>query len=212
MKSILILLACISFTLLAGTAHSQSLEQLLAPEIGTLDSAKGPAVLQPLANSFERIALAHPKSWHANYYAAYTYTLLAFAAPKDQIDALGDRAQEYLDLAMAIRPNDTENHILAAYLLSARINANPMVRGASMGRESKTHLTAALEQEPDNPRALFVRGMGIYHTPAVFGGGKKKAKPFLDRALEAFDAIDSDAPLAPRWGRRETAQLLAEYK
>src|SRR5690606_23676158 len=134
----------------------------------------------------ERIALAHPKSWHANYYTAYGYTLLALNAPKDDIDALADRAAEYLDIATSIRPDEAENHILMAYLLSARINVNPMIRGASMGRESKTHLTTALEQEPDNPRALYVRGMGIFHTPAVFGGGKRKAKPYLDSALEMF--------------------------
>lgn len=210
MKSFL--LFCISFSLLTSAARGQSLEELLAPEIAVLDTAKGTDVLQQLANNFERIALAHPKNWHANYYTAYTYTLLAFAAPKGEIDAIGDRAQEYLDLATAIRPYDAENHILSAYLLSARIDVNPMVRGASMGRESKTHLTTALEQDPNNPRGLYVRGMGIFHTPAVFGGGKKKAKPFLDRALEIFDTPNDVAPLDPRWGRRETAHLLEEYK
>lgn len=210
MKSFL--LFCISFSLLTSATRGQSLEALLAPEIAVLDTAKGTDALQQLANNFERIALAHPKNWHANYYTAYTYTLLAFAAPKNEIDAIGDRAQEYLDLAMAIRPHDPENHILAAYLLSARIDVNPMVRGASMGRESKTYLTTALEQDPNNPRGLYVRGMGIFHTPAVFGGGKKKAKPFLDRALEIFDIPNDVAPLDPRWGRRETVQLLEEYK
>src|SRR5690606_21553481 len=133
--------------------------------IAVLDTAETTVALQQVANDFERIALAHPKSWHANYYTAYSYTLLALAAQKDQIDALADRAEEYLAVAATIRPDDAENHVLAAYLLSARINVNPMVRGASMGRDSKTHLTAALEREPDNPRALFVRGMGIFHTP-----------------------------------------------
>lgn len=210
MKSFLLL--CTSFCLFTTTVPAQSLEELLVPEIAGLDTAESTDALQQLANNIERIALAHPKSWHANYYTAYSYTLLAFAAPKDEIDAISDRAQEYLDLALAIRPYDAENHILAAYLLSARIDVNPMVRGASMGRESKTHLTTALQQEPNNPRGLYVRGMGIFHTPAVFGGGKKKAKPFLERALEFFDTSNDAAPLDPRWGRRETAQLLKEYK
>ncbi len=210
MKSFL--LVCISLTLWAGAARGQSLKELLTPQIAALDTAIGTDTLQQLANGFERIALAHPKNWHANYYTAYTYTLLAMAAPKDQIDPLSDRAQEYLDQAVAIRPADVENHILAAYLLSARINVNPMMRGASMGRESKTHLTEALEREPDNPRALYVRGMGIFHTPTVFGGGKKKAKPYLDRAWEVFDTSEDVFSLDPHWGQRETEQLLAEFK
>lgn len=206
-----LLIICISVTAWMGAAHGQSLEELLTPNVAELDTARRTDALQRLGNSFERIALAHPKSWHANYYTAYTYTQLALEAKKDQIDALADKAEEYLDHALRIRPDEVENHILAAYLLSARINVNPMTRGASMGRESKAHLTKALEREPNNPRGLFVRGMGIFHTPAVFGGGKKKAKPFLERALEIFDAADTPTPLTPRWGKRETAQLLTEY-
>src|SRR5690554_892944 len=132
MKSLLFI--CILLSICVEAAHSQSLEELLPPNIAALDTANGSNALQQLANDFERIALAHPKSWHANYYTAYTYTLLALAAQKDQIDALADRAEEYLDLATTIRPVDVENHILTAYLLSARINVNPMMRGASMGR------------------------------------------------------------------------------
>ena len=209
MKSFLLVAAI--FTLWVGPTRAQSLEVLLTPKMAALDTAKSTAVIQQLTNDVERIALAHPKSWHANYYTAYGYTLLALKAPKDDIDALADRAMEYLDIATAIRPDEAENHILMAYLLSARINVNPMMRGAGMGRESKAHLTTALEQEPDNPRALYVRGMGIFHTPAVFGGGKKKAKPYLDKALETFEALTGTDPLEPRWGQPETEELLTEY-
>ena len=202
---------CLFFTASVNTALGQSLEELLLPKVAALDTAKSTDTWQQVANEFERIALAHPKSWHANYYAAYSYTLLALMAPKDEIDALADRAAEYLNAATSIRPDDAENHILVAYLLSARINVNPMMRGASMGRESKTHLTAALELEPNNPRGLYVRGMGIFHTPAVFGGGKKKAKPYLDKALEIFGNTSHADPLEPHWGGQETEKLLMEY-
>ena len=90
------------------TTYGQSIEELLTPKTTMLDTAKSAAALQQLANDFERIALAHPKNWHANYYTAYTYTLLALAAEKDRIDALADRAKEYLDVATAIRPDDAE--------------------------------------------------------------------------------------------------------
>ena len=206
------LFASILFTLWMSTAAGQSLDALLTPKVAALDTAKSAATVQQLANDFERIALAHPKSWHANYYTAYSYTLLALKAPKDDIDALANRAAEYLDVATSIRPDEAENHILMAYLLSARINVNPMMRGATMGRESKSHLTAALEREPGNPRGLYVRGMGIFHTPAVFGGGKKKAKSYLDNALEIFEApTDHADPLEPHWGRQETIALLTQY-
>lgn len=199
------------FALWMDTAAGQSLEALLTPKVAALDTAERAEIIQQLANDLERIALAHPQSWHANYYTAYGYTLLALKAPKDDIDAVADRAEEYLDMATSIRSDEAENHILAAYLLSARINVNPMMRGARMGRESKAYLTAALDREPNNPRALYVRGMGIFHTPAVFGGGKKKAKPYLDKALKIFKATKNADLLEPHWGQRETIQLLTPY-
>jgi len=198
--------------LMPSTLRSQTLAQLLQPKIDALDKAEGAKDLQQLANDFERIAVAHPKSWHAHYYAAYCYVRLAYSASKDQIDAFADRADEFLKTAGEIRPEDAENEVLAAYVLGARIYVNPMFRGASMGSESKKLLSKAIERQPDNPRALYVRGMGIYNTPAAFGGGKKKAKPYLDRALALFDAEDELDRLEPHWGLQETQALLANYR
>ncbi len=209
MKSLLTVLTFLSF--LPVSLYSQTLEQLLVPKIQTLDRTEDADGMQALANDFERIALAHPKSWHAQYYAAYTYTRLAYLSPKGQIDAFGDRADEFLEKAKTIRPEEAENHILAAYLLGARIYVNPMFRGASLGSESKALLSTALEWEPDNPRALYVRGMGIYNTPSAFGGGKKKAKPYLDRALQIFESNEHRDALEPHWGHQETEKLLAKY-
>lgn len=166
---------------------------------------------QRLANELERLALARKNDWHAQYYAAYAYVELANLSGKRAIDALCDRAQEFLDRAVNIRPKESENHVLKAYLLSARMNVNPMFRGASMGRESKTELDLALELNPNNPRAHYVRAMGIYHTPAVFGGGKSKARPHLDTSLKAFRENPPANPLDPAWGAHAVRELLASY-
>lgn len=177
------------------------------------DSDLSRQTLQTLAGDLERIALASPDHWHAQYYAAYAYIELAFRAPKKDIDQLCDRAQEFLDQAIKLRPNESENHVLKAYLLSAKINVNAMFRGASMGKESKAELDRALELNPENPRAHYVRAMGIYYTPAVFGGGQKKAKPHLDRSAEHYQqAASADRhPLDPQWGHQAVKELLHSY-
>lgn len=166
---------------------------------------------QRLANELERLALARKNDWHAQYYAAYAYVELANLSGKRAIDALCDRAQEFLDQAFKIRPKESENHVLKAYLLSARMNVNPMFRGASMGRESKTELDRALELNPNNPRAHYVRAMGIYFTPAVFGGGKTKAKPHLDTSLRIYRNYPGKTPIDPHWGQKAAEDLLATY-
>lgn len=166
---------------------------------------------QRLANELERLALARKNDWHAQYYAAYAYVELANLSGKRAIDALCHRAQEFLDQAFKIRPKESENHVLKAYLLSARMNVNPMFRGASMGRESKTELDLALELNPNNPRAHYVRAMGIYFTPAVFGGGKTKAKPHLDTSLRIYRNYPGKTPIDPHWGQKAAEDLLATY-
>lgn len=169
------------------------------------------AQVQTLANELERIALVRKNDWYAQYYAAYAYIELANKAAKREIDNLCDRAQEFLDKAISLRPEESENHVLKAYLLSARINVNAMFRGAGMGRDSKTELDRALELNPNNPRAHYVRAMGIYFTPAVFGGGKTKAKPHLDTSLRIYRNYPGKTPIDPHWGQKAAEDLLATY-
>lgn len=190
----------------------QAVDGLLLPKVEQLNKGNLNAQsLTRMANELERIALAHSQDWHAQYYAALAYIELANQAPKKEIDNLCDRADEYLKKAQLIRPNESENYVLKAYLLSARINVNAMFRGASMGRESKEQLDLALRQNSKNPRAHYVRAMGIYYTPAAFGGGKKKAKAHLDASLKAYRENPPATALDPDWGRQEVEKLLRNY-
>lgn len=188
------------------------IRSLLEPTTAELnkDNLKAPD-LQRMAGELERVALAHPEDWHAQYYTAYAYVALANQSAKKDIDNLCDRAQEFLDNALKIRPQEAENHVLKAYLLSARMNVNAMFRGASMGRESKVELDKALQLNPNNPRAHYVRAMGIYFTPAAFGGGKKKAKPHLELSLQKYGSFSAQSSLDPSWGLNEVKKLLATY-
>lgn len=194
------------------TSAQQAVGGLLLPKVEQLNKgALSQAQLQQIANELERIAMAYPRDWHAQYYTAYTYVELANVSAKKEIDQLCDRADEFLKNAMRIRPDHAENYVLKAYLLSARINVNAMFRGASMGRESKQQLDLALSRDPENPRAHYVRAMGIYFTPAAFGGGKKKAKAHLDHSLKAYKAHPAASPLDPDWGMKAVEELLTTY-
>lgn len=210
--SLFILLILIMLTGNRQTNAQQAVSGLLLPKVEQLNKGNlSKQTLQQLANELERIALAHPKDWHTQYYAAYTYIELANHSAKKEIDNLCDRADEFLKKAMLVRPDESENYVLKAYLLSARINVNAMFRGASMGRESKEQLDLALRRNPNNPRAHYVRAMGIYYTPAAFGGGKKKAKAHLDASLTAYRQYPAVSILDPDWGRQALEKLLATY-
>ena len=74
--------------------------------------------------------------------------------------------------------------------------------------KSANCLTGAVELDPHNPRAYYLKGLLTFHTPRFVGGGKAKAKPWLQRAAEAFDNFNFTSAVAPAWGVKKNAELL----
>lgn len=201
--STVILAACLTL------AYAQT-DSLLAARVKVLDTARSVTTLQRLANEFERIALADESSWLANYYTAYAYVELAYQTKGEKIDTYCDQAAVYLQNAEKLQPAHTEIYALYAYLYGARVNVNPMLRGAKMGTQSEQYINLAIQADPDNPRPYLVRGMGKYYTPKIFGGGKDKAIPFLEKALEKFNTFNPQPIYAPNWGKPLTERLLRD--
>ena len=56
---------------------AQDVETMLTEKIKVLDKSYKTPELQPLANDFERVALAAPTNWLANYYTAYVNIRIA---------------------------------------------------------------------------------------------------------------------------------------
>lgn len=190
----------------------QSLAQnnLLSQNIALIEKANTAEQWKSLALNFEKTAKAEPNNWYANYYTALAYIEIANASEKN-IDELCDKADIYLNKAIQLEKNNAENYILKAYLLSAKIQENPMLRGMKYGKESKKQLDIALKLDSKNPRYYYIRGRGIYNTPSMFGGGTKKAKPYLEKAMEYYKTQKTNSNLAPSWGRKQTRQLLNTY-
>lgn len=162
------------------------------------------------ANQFERIAMNEKKEWLPLYYAAYGYIMISFQetdnAKKDQYL---DRAQNFLDQAMAIEPNESELHMLQGFLYPSRINIDPMNRGmAYMGKMNES-LDKALLLNPDNPRVYFLRATMTFHMPEAYGGGAAKALPLFKTAAEKFAIFKPKSDLSPNWGKEGND---AEYK
>lgn len=205
--SVLILMACMT----VAYAQRQT-DSLLAARINVLDTARSAVTLQQLANDFERIALVDEESWLANYYSAYAYAELAYKAKGEQIDAYCDQAEVYLQKAEKLQPAHSEIYALYAYLFGARVNVNPMLRGAKMGTQSERYIDLSIEANPENPRPYLIRGMGKYYTPRIFGGGKDRAIPFLEHALEKFSRFKPEPAYAPHWGKTLAEQLLRDSR
>lgn len=183
---------------LAGETY----EKAMTTAIGKLFQAQTTASNQDAANQFERIATIEKADWLPLYYASYAYIQMTFQE-QDAVkkDAYLDQAQKLLDAAMKLAPEESELYMLQGFLYPARINIDPMARGAQYFGEMNRALDKSLELNPDNPRVYFLRAMMTLNMPEAFGGGAAKALPIFNVAQEKFEIFQPKTALSPNWGK-----------
>jgi len=209
MKKLLSLAVLLSVTLFT-TAQNKKYVSAMEKNVVALDTTRDGLQLQNLANNFERIASAEKAEWLPNYYAAYCYVNMTYSTKGDQIDTYCDKAEKFIKIADSISPNNSEIYTLKAQIASARISVNPMTRGQKYGMESGELREKAKAFDKTNPRPYYLEGTAYFYTPAMFGGGKDKAKPAFQKALEMYETFKPASTIAPNWGKNSTQYFLKE--
>jgi hypothetical protein len=115
-------------------------------------------------------------------------------------DQILDRAQENLDRALTIFPDESELYALQAFLYPSWVTADPMGRGMQYMEKMGKALEKAKAFSPDNPRALFLEAVHILNLPTSMGGGPGAARPIFLEADAKFRAFHNEDPLWPDWG------------
>jgi tetratricopeptide (TPR) repeat protein len=110
-------------------------------------------------------------------------------------------ARKHLEAALEIDDKNGELHALLGSVLGAMIGFERS-RGAELGPLSSAEMSRALDLEPNNPRVLLLRGIGLLNTPEEWGGGLAAAEPHLRRAVQLFNSEPPQRPW-PNWGRAE---------
>jgi hypothetical protein len=196
-------------TILTGFASfSQDWQQPLQTELTKLDTCKNIHVWKQSIAKLESLTKANPDEWLLQYYTGWAYTQPSFQAEAEE---LSDKAAPFVKKALELQPSNTETLTLMAYWLSARINASK-ARGVTLGGESRSYAQKAIEADSSNPRAYLIKALVTFYTPAVFGGGKKKAEPIVQETTQRFAAFKPKSALDPHWGNDICQQLAAEYK
>ncbi len=210
----LFLLAAVALFTTSAMAQSEKYMASMKSNIVSIDTSfKNPLNLLTLANNFERIATAEKTQWLPYYYAAlcqvnYTY----MENDKTKVDAIADKATELIDKAAALQPDNSEISCVKSMIASAHLMVNPMQRYMEYGPESQSHIDAAMQQDPTNPRPEYLKGQGLKYTPEQFGGGCATAKPILLSALDKFNKFKAASDLHPNWGKQRTELLISECK
>jgi hypothetical protein len=198
-------------TMLTGfTSFSQDWQQSLQTELHKFDTSKNFNAWKQSIARLESLTKAHPEEWLLQYYTGWAYTQPSFQI-NGLAEELTDKAEPYVKKALELQPDNTETLTLMAWWLSARINASK-VRGVTLGSESRSYAQKAIEADSSNPRAYLIKALVTYYTPALFGGGKKKAEPIVQEAAQRFATFKPKTALDPHWGTEIYEQLAAEYK
>ena len=179
--------------------------------ISLLDSAKSKDDYQKLANKFEMIANKEQNQWLPFYYAAYCNQMMCYTGLKgDDIDVTCDKADAQLNKADSLQPKNAEILVMKSRVTGARIMVSPMTRGAKFGRKSSEILQQAIAIDSLNPRAYLTAGQALFYTPKMFGGGKEKAKPVLQKSADCYNKFQPASPLHPNWGKGFCGYLLMQ--
>ena len=193
-------------------AQSDKYTTAMQTNLDMFDSAKTTVDFQGVAAAFERIGDAEKTQWLPYYYAGLALTMPGWTDTKLDKDANAERIKTLCDKADGLaKDNADKAEILAVKNMAAtqQMLVDPQSRWSSYGQEGAGYLSKAKQLNPNNPRLYYLEGAGIFGTPEQFGGGKTKAKPLLQKAVELYKA-DQPKPLYPRWGQKQAEDMLAQ--
>ena len=209
MKTQLLILAITLWSFTSSGQEDAYLNTMLST-MESMDNASGKEDYLRCASQFERIATAEKSKWLPYYYGANSLIIMSFDETDNHSkDLILDRAQQLLDHAFELAPNESELHTLQAFLYPSRIMVDPMGRGMLYMEKMFLSLETAKALNPDNPRIYFLEGVNMLNMPPSMGGGPEVARPILEEADTKFKAYQNEDPLWPKWGEEAN---LAELK
>lgn len=211
MKTLIISLIIFTATFTLVAQESSDYIMVMLEQKKAMKNANSIADYQNLANGFERIGNAESNQWHPLYYAGLCYVNMSFFnSTAVQKDAYLDKAQSFIDKAMEIHPDESEIYVLQALTYQGRIQVDAAQRGMTFSQKAAQSVNEAKEYNPENPRAFYLLGMNVLHTPEAFGGGAANACPLFKKADELFIAEKPEHVLSPTWGSEGNQKQIAQ--
>ena len=168
------------------------------------------------ANDFARIGDKEKTLWQPYYYAAFSIIkkgrTLMQQNQLSQLDDVAKEAQNYIDKAEALSPNNAEIFLLKKMNHGLKMIVNPMERWQTEGQAAQVALNEAKKLDPENPRISILEAEDLYYTPEQFGGSKTKGIELFKKALEQFKTYKLKENLDPNWGQGEANYFISQAK
>jgi hypothetical protein len=208
----LIMTGAIALTVLSATA--QDYKTVLEKTFLAFDTTQDFNTKVEQANKLALISKKWDNEWTGHYYAAFSKAVLSYmekdAAKRDAY--LDDAEAEKEDAVSILKKQTDETYVLSAMIANARMAVDPMQRWQKYGQLFSSNLESAKDLNPDNPRMYYLQGISKYFTPKAYGGGKKTALPYFEKAAALFPKDDGKDITQPHWGRDKTNYFLNQCK
>lgn len=194
--------------------HGQDYNETLKKTFTAFDTTQDMTKKVEQSNKLTMIAKKWNSEWTSHFYNAYSKAVLSYMEKEEaKRDAYVDEADKELSEAVGILGKDNdETYVMAAMVANARMAVKPQGRWQKYGKIFDENLQKAKAINAENPRIYYLQGTSKFFTPKMFGGGKKAALPYFEKA-EGYFAKETDADMSkPYWGKIQNQYFLKESK
>lgn len=213
MKKVILMLALI-FT---GIVSAQDKQAELIKEANVLledlDSIKTVDGWKSKMGQFTDLKAKYPGAWIPSYYISFCAVQASFVENEKAIelkDSYIDLAEnEWVGVESSCEQKDIV-HVMNALIANARLGVDPQNRWQKYGKVFEENLKAAKEANEANPHIYYLKGVALFYTPKMFGGGAKNALPYLEKAKERFEKLTTHSAEAPFWGEMYNTYFISE--
>lgn len=190
-------IALFTFTMGLSAQSNPVYEKAMEKAMAKVDSASSVKDLLSARNQLERISLMYADEWQPPYYMAYVDILSVYMGQKSE-KAL-ENAKTNLDkLNSYAKVDKSELNTLLGYYYMALIMLNPATNGQKYFNNVNSSFSKALEQNPNNPRAIYLSAFFEQNLPEGLRSGKDFCAE-MNKAKELY-AKGQKSIEKPYWG------------
>ena len=161
-------------------------------------------------NLFERIANAEQDNWVPHYYVAQINILKSWGLrDESMLKAQLDKAQEHLNTASALSPDNTELMILQAQIYTNWIAFDGMTYGMKYSGTITELYNKAQKLDPNNPRVVLSKAEWDMGSARYFGQDPTPHCTKVKEAIKMFDTYEVEGEFHPNWGREHARNVIA---
>lgn len=171
----------------------------------------GEGQIAEASNLFERITTAEPDNWLPAYYVSQVNTVASFGEKdKGKLTQQLEKAQEFVDLALAVSPDNPEILVQQALVHTAWVAFDGATYGMTLSGKVEALYAKALQLAPENPRVVLSKAEWDMGSAKFFGQDTAPYCKDVERSMELFANFKAASSFHPNWGKERAEQIVKD--